>query len=124
MQTYIFLSILTVCFGICAGAFHSQRATIVSEFVPKEQMSSTVGWVILFQGLGNILGPPVAGNKLQQIFKNLFSGLQCIIVNKFVKDLKHLCFRYEQIYVIIVLQALSGIQGKRTVWGITLLEPP
>ena len=121
MQTYIFLSILTVCFGICAGAFHSQRATIVSEFVPKEQMSSTVGWVILFQGLGNILGPPVAGNKLQ-----LFFYLQCIIDNKFVKDLKHLCFRHEQIiiYVIIVLQALSGIQGKRTVWGITLLEPP
>ncbi len=61
MRTYLSLAFLTVLFGILAGAFHSQRATVISEFVPKEQMSSTVGWVILFQGLGNILGPPVAG---------------------------------------------------------------
>ncbi len=61
METYVTLSVLTVLFGVLAGAFHSQRATIVSEFVPKKQMSSTVGWVILFQGLGNVLGPPVAG---------------------------------------------------------------
>lgn len=64
MNSYVSIFVLTILFGVLAGAFHSQRATIVSEFVAKEQMASTVGFVIFFQGLGNILGPPVAGEYL------------------------------------------------------------
>ena len=33
----------------------------MSEFVAKDQMSSTVGFVIFFQGFGNLAGPPFAG---------------------------------------------------------------
>ena len=52
---------MTIAFGLVEGGFHSQRATIVSDFVAKDQMSSTVGFVIFFQGLGVIGGLPVAG---------------------------------------------------------------
>ena len=61
MTTYAGFVIVTVLFGLFEGGFHSQRATIVSEFVDKNQMASTVGFVIAFQGVGNMLGPPVAG---------------------------------------------------------------
>ena len=61
-RTYVGFAALAVLFALFEGGFHSQRATIVSEFVAKDQMSSTVGFVIFFQGLGNMLGPPVAGN--------------------------------------------------------------
>ena len=61
MPNYVSLVVLTVLFGLVEGGFHAQRATIVSEFVDKEQMSSTVGFVICFQGVGNLLGPPIGG---------------------------------------------------------------
>ena len=61
MSSYIGFVIVTILFGLVEGGFHSQRATIVSEFVAKDQMASTVGFVIAFQGVGNMLGPPVGG---------------------------------------------------------------
>ena len=61
MFNYVTFAVTAVLFGIFEGGFHSQRATIVSEFVAKEQMSVTVGFVIFFQGVGNLLGPPVGG---------------------------------------------------------------
>ncbi len=63
MTTYTGFVIVTVLFGLVEGGFHSQRATIVSEFVDKKQMASTVGYVIAFQGIGNMLGPPVGGKQ-------------------------------------------------------------
>ena len=61
MFSYVGFLVVTVLFGLVEGGFHSQRATIVSEFVAKDQMASTVGFVIAFQGFGNIVGPPVGG---------------------------------------------------------------
>jgi len=60
-QGYVGFVLFTVIWGLFEGGFHAQRATIVSEFVGPEHMSSTVGFVIAFQGIGNLLGPPVAG---------------------------------------------------------------
>lgn len=40
-------------FGIFSGGFHSQRITIVSEFVPKHLISDIVGISVFCQGLGN-----------------------------------------------------------------------
>ena len=61
MTSYAGLTVMAVLFAAFEGGFHSQRATVVSEFVSKDQLPSTVGFVILFQGFGNMLGPPVAG---------------------------------------------------------------
>ena len=67
MGSYWAFFAMTIAFGLVEGGFHSQRATIVSEFVAKDQLSSTVGFVIFFQGLGNMAGPPVAGNYSQSL---------------------------------------------------------
>ena len=61
LSTYSLFVTVSVLFGIVEGGFHSQRVTLVSEFVSPEKMSSTVGLVIFFQSLGNLAGPPVAG---------------------------------------------------------------
>lgn len=64
MTSYVGFVLVTILFGLVEGGFHSQRATMVSEFVSQDQMSSTVGFVILFQGIGNMLGPPIGGTVL------------------------------------------------------------
>jgi MFS family permease len=53
----------TICIlqGIVEGMFHSQRATILSDFVPKEQQPLATGWIIFFQGIGNFCGPIIGG---------------------------------------------------------------
>ena len=61
LNTYAAFFGMAIFFGLVEGGFHSQRATIVSEFVKKDQLSSTVGLVIFFQGGGIVAGPPVAG---------------------------------------------------------------
>ena len=61
LSSYTMFMVVGVLYGVVEGGFHSQRATIVSEFVSKDKMSSTVGFVIFFQGFGNLAGPPVAG---------------------------------------------------------------
>lgn len=61
MPNYIGLAVAVAVNALFESAFHSQRATVISEFVPKSQMSITVGMMIASQGIGNITGPPFAG---------------------------------------------------------------
>jgi membrane protease YdiL (CAAX protease family) len=58
---YVTIAIVGVLWGLFEGVFHGQRTTVISDIVPPEQMSSATGFVILFQGVGNLFGPAVAG---------------------------------------------------------------
>ena len=53
--------VLTALVAIFEGAMHSQRTTVISEFVCSEQVSLAVGVVIFCQGIGNLTGPFIAG---------------------------------------------------------------
>lgn len=61
MPTYISLAAAVALNALCEAAFHSQRATILSEFVAPAHASLAVGLMIASQGVGNISGPPFAG---------------------------------------------------------------
>ena len=61
MSSLILVCVLAGLTGIFEGATHSQRTTVLSEFVTASQMSTSVGVIIFFQGLGNIYGPPLGG---------------------------------------------------------------
>ena len=50
-----------VTFGFFSGGFHSQRMTIISEFVPTNLHSNAVGFSVFFQGVGNLLISPIGG---------------------------------------------------------------
>ena len=66
-QTYVHFVIICVVWGIIEGGYHSQRATVVSEFTSKHEASSAISFTIAAQGIGNLLGPPVAGNGCRKI---------------------------------------------------------
>ena len=52
---------LCILWGFIESGFHAQRATIQSSFITKKQMSNSVGFMILFQGIGNITSLNFAG---------------------------------------------------------------
>ncbi len=58
---YWLIIILCICSGLTMGGFHSQRATVVSEFVSPHQMATSVGFVLTFQSLGSLTGTPISG---------------------------------------------------------------
>ena len=59
--SYWVIVILCICSGLTMGGFHSQRATVVSEFVSPHQMATSVGFVLTFQSLGSLTGTPISG---------------------------------------------------------------
>lgn len=68
MNIYLTIAITSVMWGLVEGIFHGQRTTVITEFVPKHQMSSATGFVLLFQGVGSLIGPIVAGK--YRVFSN------------------------------------------------------
>ncbi|ELT99982.1 hypothetical protein CAPTEDRAFT_136933 [Capitella teleta] len=64
MPDYGTLAIAMTFNALFESAFDSQRATVISEFVTRKQMSMAVGMMIASQGIGNITGPPLAGTNI------------------------------------------------------------
>ena len=60
-ETYTIMIISAVFWASLMGAFHGQRATVLSQFIDKEVEANGVGWVIFSQGIGNFVGPTVSG---------------------------------------------------------------
>ena len=60
-QSFVIVCLLTALVAIFEGAVHSQRTTVITEFVYKEQVPLAVGFVIFCQGIGNLTGPGIAG---------------------------------------------------------------
>ena len=52
---------VSLIWGLFEACCHGQRITVVSEFVPLEQMSDAVGILIFFQGVGNFIAPLISG---------------------------------------------------------------
>ena len=73
MSTYAGFLVMTVLWAFMEGGFHGQRATPVSEFVEQKYIASTVGYVIGFQGFGNMLGGPMGG-KINHVLRKLFTS--------------------------------------------------
>lgn len=61
MPNFVSICVMTVWVAMFEGATHSQRATVLSDFVPVKQMPTAVGVIIFCQGVGNVWGPPFAG---------------------------------------------------------------
>ena len=55
------LTLVFTIHGIVEGAYHAQRATILSEIVPHQQLSMCVGYMTFCQGVGNLTFPLVGG---------------------------------------------------------------
>ncbi|KAL5012258.1 hypothetical protein ScPMuIL_010809 [Solemya velum] len=69
MARFTGFAVLAGLFGFLTGGFISQKSIIIVDILGLGKLSSSFGIVLLFQGLGVLVGPPVAGT-VQKIFQN------------------------------------------------------
>ncbi|KAG5347233.1 MOT14 protein, partial [Acromyrmex charruanus] len=60
-QHYVFLSISSAAFGLFFASNFSFTPVILVELIPLERFTTAYGLSLLCQGIGNLLGPPLAG---------------------------------------------------------------
>lgn len=58
---YILLCISSACFGLFFASCFSLLPSLLAELVPLEEFTMAYGLVLLCQGIGNLIGPPLAG---------------------------------------------------------------
>lgn len=58
---YTCLIITSACFGIFFASSFSFTPVILVELIPLERFTTAYGLTLLCQGIGNLLGPPLAG---------------------------------------------------------------
>jgi MFS family permease len=61
IQSYPVVLLLSALYGLCISANYSLTSPILVDLVSLDQFSSAYGCLLFCQGLGNLVGPPVAG---------------------------------------------------------------
>jgi len=61
VSSYPAILLLSALYGLCISANYSLTSPILVELVSLEQFSSAYGFLLFCQGVGNLVGPPVAG---------------------------------------------------------------
>lgn len=60
-MTNIFSAGICALFGLTFAANFSFTPTILVELIPLERFTTAYGLILLCQGIGNLLGPPIGG---------------------------------------------------------------
>ncbi|KAL5012612.1 hypothetical protein ScPMuIL_011163 [Solemya velum] len=61
VTTFGGLAVLAGLFGFLSGGYVSQKSIVIVDILGRSKQSSAFGLVLLFQGLGVLIGPPLAG---------------------------------------------------------------
>jgi len=61
VKSYPLILILSATYGLCISANYSLTSPILVELISLDQFSAGYGFLLFCQGVGNLLGPPVAG---------------------------------------------------------------
>lgn len=69
--TFIEFCVVAALFGLLIGTYTSQKSVILADIVGSEELNSSFGILIFFQGVGTLLGPPITG-----IFKDVYNSYE------------------------------------------------
>ncbi|XP_033732417.1 monocarboxylate transporter 12-like [Pecten maximus] len=61
IDTFGPLSVMCGVYGLLVGAYMSQKSVIIVDILGVDNLSSSFGLLICFQGIGMFIGPPIAG---------------------------------------------------------------
>ena len=61
---YLHYATYSVVFGLFAGSYNALTPVILADLLGAQRLASSFGLALLFQGVGFLLGPPTAGDKL------------------------------------------------------------
>lgn len=63
-DNYVLIVISCACFGLLLASNFSFTPVILVELVPLDRFTTAYGLVLLCQGIGNLVGPPLAGTHM------------------------------------------------------------
>ena len=61
MKTFLHFTIMCCLYGILSGTYISQKSVVIVDILGIEKLSSSFGLLLMFQGVGSFIGPPVGG---------------------------------------------------------------
>lgn len=61
MTTFVELMLLSCLYGILSGTYISQKSVVIVDILGVEKLASSFGLLLMFQGIGSFIGPPVGG---------------------------------------------------------------
>ena len=59
--TFTEFASISAVYGVMSGGYVSQKSVIIVDLLGADKLSSSFGWTACFQGVGSLIGPPVAG---------------------------------------------------------------
>lgn len=74
MTTFVGFAVVAGMHGFLSGGYVSQKSIVILDILGRSKHSSSLGLVLLFQGLGVVIGPPLAGT-LQHTHTHILSYL-------------------------------------------------
>lgn len=103
---YYLLGVVCALFGLFFASNYSFTPTILVELIPLERFTTAYGLILLCQGIGNLLGPPLAGW--------LFD----------VTDSWDLSFYMAGVWIILagILVSIIPYTKNKKIWGSGMLE--
>lgn len=63
IESYYLLLTVSAVFGLSFASTFSFTPVILVELIPLERFTTAYGLILFSQGIGNLLGPPISGNK-------------------------------------------------------------
>ena len=61
MTTFVDFVLLSCLYGILSGTYISQKSVVIVDILGVEKLASSFGLLLMFQGIGSFIGPPVGG---------------------------------------------------------------
>ena len=80
MTTFSQFMLLCCLYGILSGTYISQKSVVIVDILGVEKLASSFGLLLMFQGIGSFIGPPVGG-KWKGSAKPFLFRSETIIVN-------------------------------------------
>ena len=65
MTTFSQFTVLSCLYGVLSGTYISQKSVVIVDILGVEKLSSSFGILLLFQGIGSFIGPPVGGRSIK-----------------------------------------------------------
>lgn len=80
-----FLQLVSVCamYGMCAGSYTAQKSVVLVDILGRDKLRHSYGILMMFQGIGVFIGPPLSG-KIRMVYFKLKPSYTILIGNIFI----------------------------------------
>ena len=93
LQTYWSFVLITCVYTLFTGAYVSQKSVVIVDILGVANMSNSFGLLIVFQGLGTLMGPPLSGafkDHFGSYDEAFYLGGGCMVVAGFMMILSNI----------------------------------